>query len=175
MTQTTPAQDEDDLLLERQLCFAVSVASRSIVSAYRPVLAELNLTHPQYLMMLALWEKSPRTVKDLSLSLMLEPATISPLLKRLESSGLLTRRRVPADERSLAVELTPEGAALRRKALAVPGIMGQRLGLDRSDAEELRVMMDRIIKAASEADMSDASAEFAGEDLDTGENSDAAS
>ncbi|HET8795449.1 MAG TPA: MarR family transcriptional regulator [Arthrobacter sp.] len=177
MTQTTPAQDEDDLLLERQLCFAISVASRSIISAYRPVLAELNLTHPQYLVMLALWERSPRTVKDLSSALMLEPATISPLLKRLETSGLITRRRTPADERSLAVELTPEGAALRQRALAVPAIMGERLGLDRSDAEELHAMMRRIITATqtTREDLDGGAGLDSGAGLDNVEDLDAAS
>lgn len=149
---------EDDLLLERQLCFALSVAARSIVAAYRPVLKELNLTHPQYLVMLALWERSPRSVKELGSALLLEPATISPLLKRLEAAGLITRARVCGNERTLAVELTAMGAELRRKALDVPATMAGRLGLGRQDGVELHAMMQRLITAAQHAAENDASA-----------------
>lgn len=144
--------NEEDLLLERQLCFALAVASRSVVGAYRPVLQELNLTHPQYLVMLALWEKSPRSVKEISEALLLEPATLSPLLKRLEASGYVTRRRVEGNERSLAVGLTREGAALRNKALAIPGTMLAKLGLTRDDAAELHASMTKLIAAAQAAD-----------------------
>lgn len=150
------AHDADDLLLERQLCFALSVASRSIVAAYRPVLSDLKLTHPQYLVMLALWEESPRSVKELSAALLLEPATISPLLKRLESAGLITRRRVSGNERVLAVELTEAGTELRQKALRVPATMAARLGLDRQDAAELQVMMQRLITSTQRAAENDA-------------------
>ena len=112
---------EDDLLLERQLCFALTVASRSVVGIYKPVLERMGLTHPQYLVMLALWERSPRTLKDISDALLHEPATLSPILRRLEEAGLLTRQRVPGNERALAVTLTKAGAALREQATAVPG------------------------------------------------------
>lgn len=138
----------DDLLLERQLCFALSVASRSVVSAYRPVLSPLGLTHPQYLVMLALWERSPRTVKDISAALLLEPATLSPLLKRLEGAGLVSRTKAADDERALAIELTASGRALRQQALAVPGTMMERLGLDRTDVESLHASMTKLIAAA---------------------------
>lgn len=141
---------EDDLLLERQLCFALTVASRSVVGAYKPVLEKLGLTHPQYLVMLCLWESSPRSVRDISDALAQEPATISPLLRRLESAGLITRRRVEGNERALAVELTPAGAALRRRATAVPGTMMAKLGLTREQVESLhRAMMDLIAATAS--------------------------
>ncbi|MGA7207041.1 MAG: MarR family transcriptional regulator [Specibacter sp.] len=143
---------QDDLLLERQLCFGLSVASRSVISAYKPVLAELSLTHPQYLVMLALWEEAPRTVKGISEALLLESATLSPLLKRLEAMGYVTRQRSAADERALSVELTPAGAALRTKALAVPGTMMARLGLDRESAMALHHSMMALIGAATRAD-----------------------
>ncbi|MDJ0354884.1 MarR family transcriptional regulator [Paenarthrobacter sp. PH39-S1] len=135
------------LLLERQLCFALSVASRSVVSAYKPVLAPLGLTHPQYLVMLALWERNPRTVKDISAALLLEPATLSPLLKRLESAGFINRSRSRDDERALAIELTDVGRALRAKALTVPGTMAEKLGLSATDIEALHVTMTRLIAA----------------------------
>ena len=140
---------DDDLLLERQLCFALTVASRSVVGAYKPVLERMGLTHPQYLVMLCLWESSPRTVRDISEALAQEPATISPLLRRLETAGLITRRRVEGNERALAVALTPAGAALRQQATSVPGTMMARLGLSRKQVEDLhRTMMDLIASTA---------------------------
>jgi DNA-binding MarR family transcriptional regulator len=145
-----PGQD-DDLLLEHQLCFALTVASRSVVGAYKPVLEKLGLTHPQYLVMLSLWESSPRTVRNISTVLAQEPATISPLLRRLESAGLITRHRMDGNERALAVGLTPAGAALRQQALAVPGTMMERLGLTREQVGELHSSMMGLI-AATEGD-----------------------
>ena len=139
---------DNDLLLERQLCFALSVASRSVIGAYRPVLEELNLTHPQYLVMLALWESSPRTVREISDALAMEPATLSPMLKRLEANGLVTRERVVGNERALAVGLTAEGRSLRERALSVPGTMMEKLGLSRKQAEDLNRMMGEVIAAA---------------------------
>ncbi|OAE00655.1 MarR family transcriptional regulator [Arthrobacter sp. OY3WO11] len=147
-TGTEPGQDED-LLLEHQLCFALTVAARSVVGAYKPVLERLNLTHPQYLVMLCLWEASPRTVRNISDALAQEPATISPLLRRLEAAGLITRRRVDGNERALAVELTAEGAALRQEALKVPGTMMERLGLTRAQVAELHTSMMGLIAATS--------------------------
>src|ERR1700712_3243920 len=96
----------DPLALDRQVCFALAAASRSVIGLYRPVLAPLGLTHPQYLVMLALWERSPRRVSEIGAALYLEPATLSPLLKRLESAGLITRARSTTDERALDVRLT---------------------------------------------------------------------
>lgn len=143
---------ENDLLLEHQLCFGLSVASRSVITAYKPVLKALSLTHPQYLVMLALWEEAPRRVKDISSALLLESATLSPLLKRLETLGYVTRTKDATDERALAVDLTPEGAALRQQALSVPGTMMARLGLDREGAMALHASMMALIDAAAHAD-----------------------
>ena len=143
-----PGQEED-LLLEHQLCFALTVAARSVVGAYKPVLEKLNLTHPQYLVMLCLWEASPRTVRNISDALAQEPATISPLLRRLEAAGLITRRRVDGNERALAVALTAEGAALRQEALKVPGTRMERLGLTRAQVAELHTSMMGLIAATS--------------------------
>ncbi len=145
-TPAAAAVDED-LLLEHQLCFALTVASRSVVGAYKPVLDQLGLTHPQYLVMLCLWESSPRTVRDISEALAQEPATISPLLRRLETAGYVTRQRAEGNERSLAVGLTPSGVALRQQATAVPGTMMARLGLDREQVAELHAAMMRLIAA----------------------------
>lgn len=138
----------EDLLLEHQLCFALSVASRSVVGAYKPVLERLGLTHPQYLVMLALWEQSPRSVRSLGGALAMDPATLSPMLKRLEAAGLVDRKRAPGDDRSLAVGLTEQGRALRQEAEAVPGTMMERLGLTRDQVQELNETMRRLITSA---------------------------
>jgi len=146
-TATTDAA-VDPLALDRQVCFALAVASRTVISVYRPVLERLGLTHPQYLVMLALWERSPRTVRDLSEALMLEPATLSPLLKRLEANGLLTRTKSAVDERALDVALTLAGSALRAEAEKVPGEIVSRLGMDVAELERTRDALTRMIAAA---------------------------
>lgn len=111
----------DDLLrLDAQLCFAMVTAARNVVSLYRPILEPLGLTHPQYLVMLALWERSPRALNELADALAMEPATASPLVKRLEAQGLVERVRSAADERRLEIVVTEAGAALREQALDVP-------------------------------------------------------
>lgn len=142
---------DDDLLLEQQLCFALTVASRSVVGAYKPVLDQLGLTHPQYLVMLCLWESSPRSVRDISDALAQEPATISPLLRRLEAAGFLTRQRMAGNERTLAVGLTPKGASLRQQATRVPGTMMARLGLTREQVRLLHASMTALIAATRTA------------------------
>jgi DNA-binding MarR family transcriptional regulator len=119
-----------------------------VIGLYRPVLEPLGLTHPQYLVMLALWERSPLRVRDLGDALLLDSATLSPLLKRLEASGLLTRLRNPDDERSLDVALTDAGRALREEALAVPGRIVERLGLPREQLERVRDELTILLEAA---------------------------
>jgi DNA-binding MarR family transcriptional regulator len=140
---------KDDLLaLDRQVCFALAAASRSVIGLYRPVLEPMGLTHPQYLVMLALWERSPRTVTDIGRALALEPATLSPLLKRLEASGYVTRDRRAEDERSLDVELTPTGRALRSRAEKVPPYIIDKLRVPLADLEALRDDLTRLLAAA---------------------------
>ena len=141
-------EDSDPLALDRQVCFALAAASRTVIGLYRPVLEPLGLTHPQYLVMLALWERSPRTVRNIGEALALEPATLSPLLKRLESAGLLSRTRKVDDERSLDVELTPAGRALRTRAEAVPAQIVQRLGMPVAELEATRDALTRLLVAA---------------------------
>src|SRR3954468_20921058 len=108
------------LALDRQVCFALAVAARNVIAVYRPILQPLGLTHPQYLVMLALWQHGPLSVKVLSGLLQLEPGTLSPLLERLEAAGLLRRERDPKDQRNLALALTDEGRAARGGAGGVP-------------------------------------------------------
>jgi DNA-binding MarR family transcriptional regulator len=137
----------DMLALENQVCFALAVATRKVIAAYRPLLEPMGLTHPQYLAMLALWERSPRTVVDLSRALALDPATLSPLLKRLEAAGLITRAR-GADERTLDVALTDRGRALRAQAETVPPRVAAMLDMDPEELTELRAVLHRVIAAA---------------------------
>src|SRR3954465_13009411 len=117
---TSPLAAEDMLALDRQVCFALSVAARNVVAVYRPVLEPLGLTHPQYLVMLALWQRGPLSVKDLSGLLQLDPGTLPPLLKRLEAADLLRRERDPKDQRNLALALTDRGRALRGQGGKIP-------------------------------------------------------
>ncbi len=130
--------DDDLLRLENQLCFAVVTAARNVVAIYRPILEPLGLTHPQYLVMLALWERSPRTLGDLAADLALEPATASPLVKRLESDGLVVRRRSDADERRLEIALTEAGSALRERAVDVPRRVMAAVGMGVDEIAALR-------------------------------------
>jgi MarR family transcriptional regulator, organic hydroperoxide resistance regulator len=143
--------EEDDLALERQVCFALALASRGVIAVYRPLLEPMGLTHPQYLVMLALWQHEPLTVKAVSELLQLEPATVSLMLKRLESSGLIRRQRDPEDERTLRVTLTPKGRELRREALKIPAAIMQRLGIQRAEVESLHAMLTNVITLAHTA------------------------
>jgi DNA-binding MarR family transcriptional regulator len=147
--QPAPATALDPLDLERQVCFALSVAARSVLNVYRPLLEPMGLTHPQYLVMLALWQHAPISVKDVGAMLALDSATLSPLLKRLAANGLVTRQRNPSDERVLTIDLTEKGRALRAQAERIPGQVVARLGLDLAELEELRQALTRVIVAAS--------------------------
>ena len=139
----------DPLALERQVCFALAVASRSVIALYRPVLEPMGLTHPQYLVMLALWQRSPRSLRELGDALQLDPGTLSPLVKRLERNGLITRTRAEYDERSLDLQLTDAGRALRTEALKVPGKIMATLGLPVGDLEHLHAVLTTVITAAA--------------------------
>ncbi|MFC7401643.1 MarR family winged helix-turn-helix transcriptional regulator [Citricoccus sp. GCM10030269] len=144
MPENTPATDP--LALESQICFALSVASRGVIAAYRPVLEPLQLTHPQYLVMLALWQHAPLSLKELAALLHMEPATLSPLTKRLEALGYLERNQHPDDGRGLALSLTTEGRALREQAEQVPVEMMNRLQMDEKDLHELHRLMTMLIE-----------------------------
>lgn len=111
---------QPNMSLDAQLCYALYAASRTMTSCYRPLLETIGLTYPQYLVMLVLWEDENISVGHLGQRLALESGTLSPLLKRLESAGLITRRRRPDDERSVQVKLTTDGWALRDQAVTVP-------------------------------------------------------
>ncbi|WP_051004800.1 MarR family winged helix-turn-helix transcriptional regulator [Blastococcus saxobsidens] len=152
MTDQPRQPEPGDLLeLERQVCFALSVAARNVVAVYRPVLEPLGLTHPQYLVMLALWQHGSLSVKDLAGLLQLDPGTLSPLLKRLEAAGLLRRERDARDQRNLALTLTDEGRALRDRAERIPAGIVQRLGMPVADLLSLHESLTDVIAASRRA------------------------
>ncbi len=138
MSQSAAPSADELLKLDNQVCFALVTAARNVVAIYRPILEPLGLTHPQYLVMLALWERSPRSLRELADELALEPATLSPLVKRLEVQGLVSKARRDDDERVLDVRLTVEGAALRERALEVPGRVMASVGTDAASLLSLR-------------------------------------
>lgn len=149
VSATEPDGADDLLALENQVCFALVVASRSVLSLYRPVLEPLGLTHPQYLVMLALWSEDGRSVGNLATALALEPATLSPLLKRLEAAGLVARRRSSTDERVLVIELTESGRALRSQAELIPQKIAASLQMDPQQLTSLRSTLHALTAAAS--------------------------
>ncbi|MBY6412167.1 MarR family transcriptional regulator [Rhodococcus sp. BP-252] len=155
MLERVTSTATDPLALDRQVCFALAVTNRTVLAVYRPLLEPMGLTHPQYLVMLALWEQSPRSVKNIGAALHLDSPTLSPLLKRLEGNGLVERTRSQADERQLAVALTEKGVALRTQAEGIPGAVVAKLGVDMSELEELHGVLTRINAAALAADRSD--------------------
>jgi MarR family transcriptional regulator, organic hydroperoxide resistance regulator len=150
VTPTTTVQP-DPLALERQVCFALVVASRSVLSVYRPLLEPMGLTHPQYLVMLALWEHSPLSVREIGDLLELDSPTLSPLLKRLAASDLITRERSDDDERRLHVDLTAKGRALRKAAKKIPPAIVAKLGMDMSELTALHAALTKVISAARDA------------------------
>ncbi|RUP26914.1 MAG: MarR family transcriptional regulator [Mycolicibacterium sp.] len=137
----------DALTLDRQLCFALYSASRAMTAAYRPILSELNLTYPQYLVLLVLWEEERVTVGRLGERLQLDSGTLSPLLKRLEANGFIRRERSLQDERQVEVTLTPAGRKLEGKAQCIPQQLGARMGITERDAADLRDAIHRLTDA----------------------------
>ncbi|MEU3185066.1 MarR family transcriptional regulator [Streptomyces sp. NPDC006923] len=147
MSDTGTAESRQDftLRLDDQLCFALYAASRAVTARYRPLLQELGLTYPQYLVMLVLWERDSASVRDLGEALQLDSGTLSPLLKRLETYGLIRRERRLEDERSVLVSLTEEGEALRERADAVPPAMGEAMGLTPEQTGTVRSILRTLI------------------------------
>lgn len=139
---TTPTADW--LRLDQQICFSLNAASRAFGGLYRVLLKDLGLTYPQYLVMLVLWEHGDLPVKKLGEHLRLDSGTLSPLLKRLETAGLVRRERSARDERSVEVRLTEDGTALRERALEVPRRIGAATGFELDEIRELRERLDRL-------------------------------
>ena len=137
-------EKSDPLKLDSMLCFAVYAAEHAFTRFYKPRLDALGLTYPQYLVFLVLWEADGLTVKALGDKLFLDSGTITPLIKRLEARGLVRRQRDEEDERQVRIFLTPEGRALRSKALAVPLAMGKALGGEPGAGDALREGLKRL-------------------------------
>ncbi|MDQ0242905.1 DNA-binding MarR family transcriptional regulator [Bacillus fengqiuensis] len=136
--------EEQYLKLENQLCFAVYACSKEITKLYREHLEEMNLTFPQYLVMLVLWEKDERTVSDLGEKLYLDSGTLTPMLKRMEQTGLVQRVRLKEDERKVAISLTEKGKALKKQAACIPKSVAPSFGITKEDYLDLLMQLNRI-------------------------------
>ncbi|MDH6518487.1 DNA-binding MarR family transcriptional regulator [Streptomyces sp. SAI-135] len=147
----TNQEDAGSLLLDDQLCFALYAAQRAVTAAYRPLLDELGLTYPQYLVLLVLWEHGEMSVKELAGALRLDYGTVSPLLKRLEAAGLVRRERAATDERSVLVGCTGRAEELRERAARVPGALLEATALDGTEAARLREELWRLAQRAEAA------------------------
>lgn len=135
----------DKLKLENQLCFSVYAVSRAITKLYRPILEKLDITYPQYLVMLVLWENETISLKDLGKKLYLDSGTLTPLLKRLESIGLVMRKRSLEDERLLNVSLTEKGFQLKEKAKNIPDCILKAINLDMENLINTKAQMDSLL------------------------------
>jgi DNA-binding MarR family transcriptional regulator len=148
-TRTTDAPAEDWLLLDRQLCFALYSASLATTRLYKPLLEPLGLTYPQYLVLMVLWQRDGMSVGELGERLYLDSGTLTPLLKRMEAAGWLHRERAADDERRVVVTLSPEGRALRRRALDVPRRLAAATGCSNDElaslTQRLQQLRDQIL------------------------------
>ena len=135
----------DDLKLENQLCFPLYAASRNVIREYKPFLDKLGLTYTQYIAMLVLWEKDKVTVKELGEVLYLDSGTLTPLLKKLENKGLITRKRSTEDERNLILSLTKAGQAMREQAAGIPAELCKKVPLTDEEAETLYGLLYKLL------------------------------
>jgi DNA-binding MarR family transcriptional regulator len=138
------ARSQETLKLENQLCFALYEASRATIDIYRPLLEELGITYPQYLVLLILWEKGRCSVKEIGMLLHLDSGTLSPLLKRLETAGLILRQRRSADERIVDISLTDKGRALKQRAASIPEKFYCELDLSFNDYMDLLTRLKNL-------------------------------
>ena len=136
----------EPLLLRKQLCFPLYACSREMIKLYKPFLDELGLTYTQYITLMVLWEHKAMTVKALGQELYLDSGTLTPLLKKLEEKGLVTRRRSDLDERNLIVTITELGESMRDRALHIPGEMTKCINLPREDIRELYRMLHQLLE-----------------------------
>lgn len=138
--------DSEDLMkLDQQFCFAVYACAREITKLYHPLLKDLGITYTQYITLLALWEKDRVTVKELGGRLYLDSGTLTPLLKKLEASGYVTRTRDPEDERNVLIELTEEGRALKLKACDIPAKLFEQAGASVEEILAVREQMTSLL------------------------------
>ena len=139
--------ENDPLRLDRQVCFPLYAASNRLTRAYRPILDRLGLTYAQYLVMLVLWEEAPQSVGSIGARLHLDSGTLTPLLKRMETAGLISRTRDAEDERRVLVDLTDKGRDLRSEAEKVPGALADGLGIDEASVTRLRDQVRGLVEA----------------------------
>ncbi len=139
-------QKEDILLLDNQICFPLYAASRMVTKLYGPILSSLDITYPQYLVLLALWEEDKQTVSSISERLYLETNTITPLLKRMEQKELVSRKRSQHDERSVVIALTTKGKRMKKKAVCIPQQIVNSLHDERTDPAEVLAFKDTLHK-----------------------------
>ncbi|MFE5143754.1 MarR family winged helix-turn-helix transcriptional regulator [Streptomyces fagopyri] len=147
--EPTPGEDEVSLLLDDQMCFALYAAQRALTNRYRPLLEEFNLTYPQYLVMLVLWEHGALPIKTLGKLLQLDYGTLTPLLKRLQTHGLVRRERQVGDERSVLISLTEQGAELRERARVIPAVIGQAAGLTPSEVGQIKSLLEHLTESVT--------------------------
>lgn len=143
---TDDLETKEAIALENQVCFPLYSAANAVVRAYRPLLNALDLTYPQYLVMMVLWEHNGINVKELGAKLYLDSGTLTPLLKRLETKGLVVRTRGLEDERVRMISLSDEGAALKEKALSIPGEMACKVGGDIEELAQLKYLCEKLVK-----------------------------
>ena len=144
------SKKKDTLKLDDQLCFPLYAASREVVKQYRPLLDGLDLTYTQYITMMVLWEEKSVSVKELGKRLYLDSGTLTPVLKSLEAKGFVRRFRSREDERVLIAEITPEGEALRERAVGIPGEIAACVKLEKDEAAALYSLLYKILGALGE-------------------------
>ncbi|HWK22835.1 MAG TPA: MarR family transcriptional regulator [Ureibacillus sp.] len=137
--------NSQNLNLEDHLCFSLYACSRAILRLYRPYLDELKLTYPQYLVLVTLWEKPQKTIKELGEILNLDTGTLTPLLKRMEAAGLIERRRDTVDERVMNIHITQTGLALQEKAACVPQSLFDATGMSKKELDEINETIMRLL------------------------------
>ncbi len=138
-------QNYDALKLENQICFPLYAAAREIIKQYKPMLDDMDLTYTQYIVMLVLWEEKAITTKALGQKLYLDSGTLTPLLKKMEVKGLVTRKRSAYDERNLDVTITEKGEALKEQAITIPAQIAESTNLDSDEAMMLYTMLYKIL------------------------------
>ncbi|HAK68912.1 MAG TPA: MarR family transcriptional regulator [Treponema sp.] len=139
----------DCLKLKNQLCFPLYACSKEIIKRYKPFLDKLDLTYTQYIAMMVLWEKKSVNVKELGESLFLDSGTLTPLLKKLEAKGYITRERMKKDERNVLIAITPEGEKLKDEALSIPSRMVTCVKLDPQEAQTMYMLLHKILRQFS--------------------------
>jgi DNA-binding MarR family transcriptional regulator len=157
--QTRVKTVENPLRLDRQLCFPLYAASRLMTRVYQPLLAPLGLTYPQYIVLLILWEDAPCAVSHIGARSLLNSNTLTPLLKRLEHLGYVSRTRSSTDERIVEIRLTTAGAVLEQRCVCIPDRLSHAIPYPSKEARALRKHLDQLIAALRSVPESDGDVE----------------